>query len=119
MLQDMLAQLNRVELIGTVGSARHIRLEDTALVRFSLATTCAFRDREGNAVHETTWHSVTCFERACPEEITRIEKGAKVHVLGRIRICKYTSPEGENRTATEVVAGSVKVLDCDRLDPQE
>ena len=115
----MLTHLNKVELIGIVGSAKNIKVEGTTLVRFTVATTYAFRDREGNAVYETTWHNVSCFERACPEDISKIEKGDKVHVLGRIRVCRYTSSEGENRTMTEVVANSVELLDCDRLDPQE
>ena len=115
----MLTQLNKVELIGIVGSTRQIKIQDTALVRFTVATTYAFRDRDGNAVHETTWHNVSCFERACQNALSRLEKGAKVHVLGRIRICRYTSSEGEDKTMTEVVASSVKMLDCDRLVPEE
>ena len=115
----MLTHLNKVELIGIVGSVKHTNVQDTAHVRFSVATTYAFRDKEGNGVHETTWHSVSCFERACPEDISKIEKGDKVHVLGRIRVCRYTSPEGEEKTMTEIVASSVELLDYDRLDPQE
>ena len=115
----MLAHLNKVELIGIVGSVKHTNVQDTTHVRFSVATTYAYRDRDGNAVHETTWHNVSCFERACQNALSRLEKGAKVHVLGRIRICRYTSAEGEDKTMTEVVASSVNVLNCDRLVPEE
>ncbi len=39
----MLTQLNKVELIGIVGSARQIKIEDTALVRFTVANYLAQR----------------------------------------------------------------------------
>lgn len=50
-------QLNKVELLGTVGSISVNTVGGTKMARLSLATNYGYRDREGNAVIETTCYS--------------------------------------------------------------
>ena len=50
-------QLNRIELIGTIGQVRLTEVADTRLARFSVATNVAYRSKDGAAVIETTCYS--------------------------------------------------------------
>lgn len=46
--------INRVELQGIVGTSKVISIGDKKVVRFSLATNYAYKDKEGYPVIETT-----------------------------------------------------------------
>ena len=98
--------LNRVELRGVVGSARTMKVSESELTRFSVATDYFFKNKDGEAVVETTWHSVMAWDKGLSE----LKRGDKVEVVGRIRNTRYTDSEGMERTSTEVVASEVKVL---------
>lgn len=98
--------LNRVELRGVVGSARTMKVSESELTRFSVATDYFFKNKEGEAVVETTWHSVMAWDKGLSE----LKRGDKVEVVGRIRNTRYTDSEGMERTSTEVIASEVKVL---------
>ena len=98
--------LNRIELRGVVGSARTMKVSESEVTRFSVATDYFFKNKEGEAVVETTWHSVMAWDKGLSE----LKRGDKVEVVGRIRNTRYTDSEGMERTSTEVVASEVKVL---------
>ena len=101
--------LNKVELLGIVGSSRESKVGDMTLVRFSVATDYAFNDKYGNAVVETTWHMVSAFS----DKITNgpsVNKGDKVFVSGRIRNVRYTTPEGVEKSMSEIVADKVQII---------
>lgn len=98
--------LNRVELRGVVGNARTMKVSESELTRFSVATDYFFKNKDGEAVVETTWHSVMAWDKGLSE----LKRGDKVEVVGRIRNTRYTDSEGMERTSTEVIASEVKVL---------
>ena len=99
-------QLNKVELIGTVGSVYVKDFGNTRCANFSVATNYCFKDREGCPVIETTWHRIIVWQEQCPN-LDIIQKGAQLHVLGRIRIQRYTGADGVERQAVEIVAQRV------------
>lgn len=98
--------LNRIELRGVVGNARTTKVGDSEITRFSVATDYFFKNKSGEAVVETTWHSVSAWDKGLSE----LKRGDKVEVVGRIRNTRYTDSEGMERTSTEVIASEVKVL---------
>ena len=49
--------INRVELQGIVGTSKVISIGDKKVVRFSLATNYAYKDKEGYPVIETTCYA--------------------------------------------------------------
>ena len=83
-------QLNRVELLGSVGSIRIQRISGANVANFTLATNLAYRDKDGCAIIETTWHNVTAWEGKDIQNLDRIAKGSKVHLTGRIRCQRFT-----------------------------
>ena len=103
-------QLNKVELRGTVGSVYIKDFGNTRCVNFSVATNYCFKDREGCPVIETTWHRVLAWENQDAADAFRLEKGCQVHVLGRLRIQRYTGADGVERQAVEIVANRVGIM---------
>ena len=57
-------QLNRIELRGTVGSVRLQTFNGNQMIRFTLATNYAFKDKEGMAVIDTAWHNIVAWRNS-------------------------------------------------------
>ena len=92
---NTMEQLNKVELIGTVGSVYVKDFGKTRCVNFSVATNYCFKDRDGCPVVETTWHRIVTWQgEGCPN-LDIIQKGTPLHVLGRIRRQRYVGADGE------------------------
>lgn len=104
-------QLNRVELRGVVGSLRHQKVGDKTCSHINVATSRAYKDRNGVAVIETTWHQVIAWEGPNTEDVARIEKGSKVYVLGRIRNARYVGKDDQERESSEIVASRLMLMD--------
>lgn len=101
-------QLNKVELIGTVGSVYVKDFGNTRCANFSVATNHCFKDSEGCPVIETTWHRVIAWENRDTADAFSLEKGSQVHVIGRLRIQRYTGADGVERQTVEIVASKVE-----------
>lgn len=100
-------QLNQVTLRGIVGNARVQKIGDTEMVRFSVATDYAYRNRSGEAVIETTWHQVTAFKNDRMPDFSTLVKGAGVEVYGRLRNNRFVGYDGVERTVTEIIANKI------------
>ena len=99
--------LNRVELRGVVGNVKVQTVSDNRVYRFTLATSRAYKDKNGTAVIETTWHQVVAWENDNMPDLSQIEKGSKLYVSGRIRYQKYLNSEDVEKQVVEVVANRV------------
>ena len=110
-LYDIMEQLNRIELRGTVGNIKTQEISGANVANFTVATNLAYRDKDGCAIIETTWHNVTTWESKDIQNLDRIEKGSKVHVVGRIRNQRFCGSDGVERTMCEVVARAVELID--------
>lgn len=103
--------INRIELQGQVGhDARIVKVGETTVARFSLATTEIYRDRDGLTRAETTWHSVAAWQGKNMPDFSSIVKGCTVHVVGRLRQSRYTTAEGEEKIFYEVLARSIDIV---------
>ena len=111
-------QLNKIEIRGNVGNINILRVGDTRVAHFSVATNFAYKDRNGEPVIETTWHNVTAWEgnKGIPS-LDCISKGFPVHVTGRIRTQKYVAGDGIERTSYDVIASAIEPVD-DNVMPQ-
>jgi single-strand DNA-binding protein len=109
--KTVMEQLNRVELRGIVGSVRIQTYDESKMARIGLATNSAYKDREGAAVIDTSWHNVIAWEGRNIQGLDKIGKGTKLHVLGRIRYQNYTGVDGIDRTGTDILASQIKIID--------
>lgn len=110
-LYDIMEQLNRIELRGTVGSIKTQEISGANVANFTVATNLAYRDKDGGAIIETTWHNVTAWESKDIQNLDRIKKGSRVHVVGRIRNQRFCGTDGVERTMYEVIARTVELID--------
>lgn len=109
----MAFSLNKIMLIGNLGKDSETRFatnSDTAITRFTMATTHSYKNRDGNWTEETTWHNVVGFNQSDFMK-NALRKGAKFYVEGRISIRDYTDKEGQQKRFTEVVAERLIPLD--------
>lgn len=106
-------QLNKVELRGIVGSVRTQKINEVTMARFCVATNYAYKDREGYAVIDTSWHNVIAWEGRNLQNLEKLSKGAKVHLFGRLRYQTYTGVDGVDRTSTDILVSKLEILDED------
>lgn len=103
--------VNKVELNGFAGiNPEIINLKnDGKIARFSLATSESYKDKNGEWVKNTTWHSIVMWNTVAKQAEEKIKKGARVTIMGKIVYRKYTDKNGVKRISTEIVAGSFEI----------
>jgi single-strand DNA-binding protein len=104
-------QLNKVELKGIVGNVRIQTYDENRMARIGLATNYAYKDKEGTAVIDTSWHNVIAWEGRNIQGLEKIGKGTKLHVIGRLRYQNYTGVDGIDRVGTDILANQVQIID--------
>lgn len=109
--------LNRIHLRGVVGRAEITTFSNSSRVcNFSIVTEYGGIDKEGNPAPETTWFNVSAWsgkdgmEKEGMADFYGIQRGVWIEVMGRLRMRKYISQSGEERTATEVIARKVALI---------
>ena len=103
-------QLNKVELRGVVGSVRLRKIGNTQVANFTVATSLAYKDRSANPIIETTWHNVTAWEGRDVQDLSLLERGSKVQIIGRIRNQRYTGTDGTERSTVDVLANKLVLI---------
>lgn len=78
-------------------------------MRLSIVTNHAYKSSDGSPVIESTWHNVSAWDIKT-NDVEHIEKGSKVHVVGRIRHASHTMSSGEVIEGTEVLANSLELI---------
>ena len=111
-------QLNRIEIRGNVGSVNILKVGNTRVAHFSVATNFAYKDRNGEPVIETTWHNVTAWEgnKGIPS-FDIICKGFPIYVTGRLRNQKYIAGDGSDRTSWDIIANTIEPVE-NNVSPQ-
>lgn len=104
-------QLNRIEIRGNVGSVKLQPVGEKLAARFTVATNYAYKDKDGVAVIETTWHNVSAWQSRSEADLQQLDKGSKVYVSGRLRSQKYIGADGQEHSSYEIVAQSVVAID--------
>ncbi len=104
--------LNKVMLIGNVGKDPEVRrLEnDVAVVTIRIATTERFKDRSGNVKEQTEWHTVVFWRNLAEIVEKHVRKGSQIFVEGRLRTKSWEDQNGQKRSATEIVADTMRLL---------
>ena len=122
----MSGSLNKVMLIGRLGKDPEGRDtgDGTRVVKFSLATSETWRDKQsGERKEKTFWHNVVIFNEALGKVAeSYCHKGSRVYLEGQLQTRKWTDQSGQERYTTEVVLqrfrGELTLLDGPK-DKQE
>ena len=114
--------MNTIELRGVVGRSETGSYNGNRVCNFSVVTEYSSRDKEGHSVIEPLWFNVSLWEfKDNPKpEIDQIAVGTWVHVIGRLRLRKYTTVENEERSSLDVYARVVEIIprDDNNMQPQ-
>jgi single-strand DNA-binding protein len=104
--------LNRVEIIGNLGSDPEMRYtaNGTAVTTFRVAVGRTF-NVEGERREETEWFRVVAWNKLAELVQAHLTKGRKVYVEGRQSTRSWDGPDGQKRYMTELVANQVLFLD--------
>jgi len=111
-------QLNRIELRGNVGSVRYGTVGDTNVANFTLATSFAYKGRNGEGIIDTTWHNVVAWEGRNIPDVRQLTKGSQVYVCGRLRERRYVGSDGQDHSSFEVLASKVSIVEEEQLTIQ-
>lgn len=103
--------LNRIELRGNIGSVRTNTYGGRSVANFTVATGRAFKSSTGDGIIETTWHNVTAWQGRDIADFSRLEKGQKVYVVGRLNTRKFTGDDGVERMAYDVIATRLEIIE--------
>lgn len=114
--------VNKVILIGNLGKNPEIitfpkdgRNDDPTanVVRkatFPLATTEVRKNRDGERIEQTDWHTVVCWRGLADIAEKLLRKGTQIYVEGKLQSRTWEDREGNKHYATEVVAENFTVL---------
>lgn len=104
--------LNKVILIGRLGRDPEVRYmpNGEAVCNFSVATSEAWNDRNGQRQERTEWHNITMYRRLAEIAGQYLKKGSQVYLEGKIQSRKYTDKNGVERTAYDIIVNEMKML---------
>ena len=107
----MSRSLNKVMLIGNVGSDPEIRATSSGgrVAKLSLATNRQWKDGSGQQQEKTEWHRLTLFGRLVDIVEQWVKKGDRLYVEGRIEYSQ-TEKDGQMRYWTDIVIVEMVML---------
>ena len=106
--------LNKIMLIGNLGRDPEMNYTQSgkAVTKFTIAVNRKRRNRDsGETETETQWFNVVAWENLAETCQKFLHKGSKVYLEGRMTSRKYTDKDNIERTAWEVVATEMQMLD--------
>lgn len=108
----MSRSLNKVMLIGNVGSDPEIRTTGggTKMAKVSLATNRTFTDRSGQQQEKTEWHRLTFWERLAELVEQYVKKGDRLYVEGRLEYSTTEDDKGNQRYWTDIIVREMVML---------
>jgi len=121
----MARSLNKVMLIGNVGSDPEIRMTPSGskVAKLSLATNRSYQDRSGQQQERTDWHRLNFWNSSFRNFADIVEqwvnKGDKLYVEGRIEYSQTQDDQGGTRYWTDIVVNEMVMLGSRTGEPSE
>ena len=112
----MARSLNKVELIGNLTRDPELRYtpQGTAVCTFGLATNRQWVTEAGEKREEAEFHRIVAWNKLAEICSQLLTKGRKTYIEGRLQTRSWTGQDGAQRTATEIVASDMIILDSRR-----
>jgi single-strand DNA-binding protein len=104
--------VNKVILIGNLGQDPELRYtgSGTAVCNMRLATSETYKDRDGNQVENTEWHTVVAWSRLAEICGEYLKKGSQVYFEGQLQTRQWEDKDGNTRYTTEVKVREMTML---------
>ena len=103
---------NSVQLIGRLGQDPEVRELTTGkkLTTFSVATSDAYRNADGEKIEETQWHNIVAWGKVGEIAGQYLKKGEEVCLEGKLVHRKYENKDGDMRYVTEINLNEMVML---------
>ena len=107
----MSRSLNKVQLIGNLGSDPDLRSTSNGkrVATLSIATSYGWKDGNGEWQEKTEWTRVILWEKLADVADRFLKKGDKIYIEGRLQTRSWDK-DGETRYATEVIGRELIML---------
>lgn len=114
-----MAGVNRVILVGHLGKDPEIRTLEagTKVATFSLATTESFKNKDGQRIDQTEWHSIVLWRGLAEVAEKYLRKGQLVYIEGKLKTRSWEK-DGVKRYTTEVQADNMSMLGGKKDGPE-
>ncbi len=108
-----MASLNRVTIIGNLGSDPEMRFTPNGnpVTSLRVATSRVYTTAEGERKQETEWFTVVAWNKLAETCNQFLTKGRLVYAEGRLRTRTWESQDGQKHYRTEIIASRVTFLD--------
>jgi len=108
----MSRSLNKVMLIGNVGSDPEIRSTagGSRVGKVSVATNRSWTGRDGDTQEKTEWHRLTFFGKLADIVEQYVKKGDRLFVEGRLEYSQTQDDQGNTRYWTDIVVSEMVML---------
>lgn len=99
--------MNKIFITGRLTRNPELRHTESgmAICRFTVAS-----NKHVKGEQKTTFINIVTFAKTAENCDRYLSKGNKAAIVGELEIRQYTDNEGNNRTATEVIANEVEFL---------
>ena len=106
-----MAGVNKVILLGNLGKDPEIRyLEgNLAKVKFTLATSEFYKDKNGHKIEHTEWHYIVMWGPLAESAEKILKKGMQIYLEGKIQSREWNDKQGVKKTITEIIAESYQI----------
>lgn len=110
--------VNKVILLGNLGQDPELRYtgSGTAVCNMRLATNESYKDKSGETVDRTEWHSLVAWDRLAEICNEYLRKGSQVYFEGKLQTRKWQDKSGNDRYSTEIKVTEMSMLGSDRQD---
>ncbi len=105
--------LNKVMLIGNLGRDPEMRYTPSGkpVTSFTMGVTYTWHDADGERREQTEWFNIIAWSGLAEVCKQFLHKGQRVYIEGRLQTRRWQDNAGEERSATEVVAREMIMLD--------
>lgn len=104
--------VNKVILLGRLGQDPELKYTPggAAVCNFSLATTEAWTDKQGQKQEKTEWHRVVVWGKLAELCNQYLAKGRQAFLEGRLQTRSWDDKDGNKRYTTEILANTVQFI---------
>jgi len=108
----MATGINKVILIGNLGRDPEIQSFENGVKKasFSLATTEAYKNKDGEKTTHTEWHNIILWRGLAEVAEKYLKKGQTVYIEGRIRRRDWEDENKQKRFAFEILGDAMQML---------
>ena len=116
-----MSSVNKVILIGNLGKDPETRFMTNGdpVTNISLATTEAWKDKNGEKQEKTEWHKISAYRKLAEIMDKYLKKGSQVYIEGKLATRKWTDKNGMERYTTEIIASDMKMLGNKQADSSD